>query len=243
MVTALPPEAAGARNNSELKAMLAAVRKKFNVAFETVSLGTTSFEILQITNMEQVLERMAENALQISLPFWAKLWPSSLMTAQIVLSLPPGEGKRALEIGAGTGLCGLCAAENRYRTIISDAEPEAVTFIQANILKNNLQNSATACPMDYTDDAEQKPVDLIIGTEILYRTKTHGPLLDFLARNLRPGGSILLGAEMQRSAESFFLQADKVFSVQRTCAPYKDQETGEKRTCCVYRLAFREDAR
>jgi len=226
--------------------ILALAGSRYHVGFEPVALGGISLEMLQITDLPGYIDQLVETArpgVKVTLPFWAKIWPASFPLALLASKLSPDSDSTFLELGAGLGLCGLVAAKRGYKTLITDKEPEALLFIRACILKNNLSGMARPGFLDIAAPENQDQFDVIACSEALYLPELHSPLASFLASHLRPGpdGQVLLSCDRCREAAPFFAQAQKDFQIQRTQSTCRS-ESGESQTCVLYRMRRRSNA-
>ncbi|MBI4806534.1 MAG: methyltransferase [Desulfovibrio sp.] len=226
--------------------ILALAGSRYPVGFETVTLGSMSFEMLQITDLPSYIDQLVETARpgeKVALPFWAKIWPASFPLALLASKLSPASGSTFLELGAGLGLCGLVAAKRGYRTLITDKEPEALLFIRACILKNDLSGMASPAYLDIAAPETSDLFDVIACSEALYLPELHAPLANFLASHLtpKPDSQILLSCDRCREAAPFFAQAQQDFQIQRTQSTCRS-ESGESQTCVLYRMRRRTNA-
>ncbi len=213
------------RENASLDDLLTIAAQKYAVAFEPVTLGEVTVQVLQITNMRERLDTLVQtgglaNALT-TLPLWAKIWPASIVLGHYLRHLPRTHS--VLELGAGCGVCGLAAAAlNFSKVCISDINEDALLFARINSLKNNLA-SIEVKHIDITDSTYKEKYSLIIGAEILYLEPLYRPLTKFLRRNLSPANApalspentpmVILAADHRRTPKRFFSLAAKDFSL------------------------------
>lgn len=235
---ALAPEAA-------LDDILALASARHPVRFETVTLGETSLELLQIVDLLAYIDRLVETARpgeKLTLPFWAKLWPASLPLAMLIARLSPRPGDKLIELGAGLGLCGLTGAMRGFHTLITDIEPEALLFARAAILKNGLDHTAKVGYLNIADARTQERFEVIAMSEALYLPALHEPLAAFLAAHLSdaPGAQALISCDRCREAAPFFAQASRNFTIQRTQASCRSGD--EAQTSVLFRMQKRRDA-
>lgn len=226
--------------------ILALAGSRYPVGFETVSLGDLSLEMLQITDLPGYIDQLVETSRpgeKIALPFWAKIWPASFPLALLASKLTPSGDATFLELGAGLGLCGLVAAKQGFKTLITDIEPEALLFIRACILKNGLQDMARPALLDIAKPETEERFGVIACSEALYLPELHDPLACFLADHLSPGPSsqVLLSCDRCREAAPFFARAQQDFLIQRTQSTCRS-ETGESQTCVLFRMRSRANA-
>lgn len=155
--------------------LLAKAKAKFTVAFEPLTVAGDTLEFLQITDMQdyiECLDRERGTDAGLSLPLWARIWPSAILLSYFIQRFDPADGQKLLELGAGVGVCGLFAAKRGFDATISDVNPDALLFAQINILKNGLADKARVRRIDFTKDRPAERFDRILGSEILYIWKT-----------------------------------------------------------------------
>ncbi len=235
------------RLDAPLDELLDAARARYKVAFEPMSIGEHALEILQITDMDSYVEALAaqlEPGDSLELPFWAKIWRTSLLLSYYVQRLP-AQGRRMLEIGAGVGVCGLFAAKHGFDVTITDIHPDALLFTQINVLKNGLQDRARVARADFTQDRLGRRFDIILGSEVLYKEDTYRPLTKFLLAHLEnsPEAEIVLAKEYTRKAAKFFNLAEREFDIKSQNIGYKTTPQAgdqEKHLCTIYRLRPRK---
>ena len=132
-----------------------ATREFGDVAFETVAVGDQKLEILQIKNMPKYLDKLVDKTRagkKITLPLWAKVWPSCLILGYTLTRFPFTGGGPILEIGAGCAVNGLLLAKLGHSVIITDIEPYALLFCKINALKNGLDDLVELRSADFTTD-------------------------------------------------------------------------------------------
>nr|WP_279593517.1 methyltransferase [Pseudodesulfovibrio sp. S3-i] len=218
-----------------------AVREFGEVVFETVSIGGHSFEVLQIKHMQKYLDKLMDKnraGKGISLPFWAKVWPSSLILGYTLTKFPFVQGSHILEVGAGCALNSMVLAKIGYAVTVTDIEPFALLFGKINALKNGLEDKIQLRQADFTTDSLGMRFEYIIGCEVLYEEAVYEPMVAFLDSLLVENASseILLAMDQKRQGRKFFDKACDLFSMMKSCANYKDTETGEEQVVNLFRL-------
>jgi predicted nicotinamide N-methyase len=126
------------------------------------------------------------------MPYWAELWPASLLLAAWLQSRP-GElaGRRCLDLGCGMGLSALAGAASGARVLGIDCEPAALAHAARNARENGL--SAAFAVMDWRHPALVPGCfDLLWGSDILYETRFYEPLARLFRTLPAPGGRIVL---------------------------------------------------
>lgn len=230
-----------------LDELLDAARERFDVAFQPLTIGETTLDILQIADMADYVDRIAAHSRgeSIELPFWAKLWQTSILLGYFVQRLP-AEGKSLLDIGAGIGVCGLFAAAHGFRTVITDIHPDALLFTQISILKNGLDDRAGVRRVDFTTDRLEERFDYVIGSEVLYKEDNYRPLVKFLLAHLKntAEAEAVLAKTYGRTAKKFFTLAEKEFQMASKTVGFKatGDEDPDKHLCTIHRLRAKKHA-
>jgi len=232
--------------NASLDELISIAQSRFPVSFETIKIGPYSLDILQISDLEAYIDHLGSVTSEgkgLELPFWAKIWPTSILLSYYVQRLPQTKIDSILELGAGVGVCGLFAAKHGFKVTISDNHDDALLFSQINILKNDLSSQAQVLPIDFTHDILPSRFPLILGSEILYRESTYRPLIEFLINHLAhsPTAEIVLAKNYTLSAKTFFELAQEEFKISEKTIGYKEdnsstERSSEKHLCQIYRL-------
>jgi len=218
-----------------------AVREFGEVDFETITFGDTSLQVLQIKQMQKYLDKLMDKTRggkKITLPLWAKVWPSTLILGYTLTRFPFGENCAILEVGAGCAVNGMILAGRGCNVTVSDLDPYALLFGKINALKNGLDDKINIRRADFTRDTLGERYDYIIGCEVLYEEVVYEPLVDFLDAHLAqtPAAEIILAMDMKRQGRKFFEKAQENYAMMKTDANYKDKETGEEEIVSLYRM-------
>ncbi|NDY57577.1 methyltransferase [Desulfovibrio sulfodismutans] len=223
-------------DDASLDDLLALAGARYHVRFEPVTVGDTTLELLQIADMEALIDRLTRESGDgpLELPFWAKIWPTSILLSHFLGRLEPetasGQQKTMLEIGAGVGICGLFAAARGVDVTITDIHPDALLFCRINVLKNGLSANARVCRADFSADRLGRRFDYIIGSEVLYLEDLHRPLVKFLSAHLSldPEAEILLARDYHRKAPTFFRRAAPDYDIAERTLGYKETTPPEQ---------------
>lgn len=136
-----------------------------------------------------------------------------MMLADLVVSQPPPEGKKLLELGAGLGAPGLAAALNGYEVTLSDYEQHILDFQKVSAAANGL-DAVKFKLIDWKKPPELEKFNTIIGAEILFRDDFFAPLLKVFKKYLAPGGVIYLAHDVRRKSLPKFLElAEKEYEI------------------------------
>jgi ETFB lysine methyltransferase len=139
------------------------------------------------------------------LPYWADVWPSSIVLAERLLELT-GEGKTALELGCGVGLSTLAATASGFDVLSTDYYADALDVTQANVFRN-LGRSAKTRLVDWRHlPADLGRFDLVFASDVLYENEYAALLPVILEGVIRPGGMALV-ADPGRVAAPIFVEA------------------------------------
>nr|WP_203529635.1 methyltransferase [Pseudodesulfovibrio sp. JC047] len=218
-----------------------AVREFGPVEFKTINAGGLSLEVLQIKNMQQYLDKLIDQTRggkKITLPLWAKIWPSCLILGYTLTKFPFHEGASFLEVGAGGAVNSLVLAKLGHQVTVSDVEPFALLFSKINALKNGVSEKMTFHRADFTVDTLDARYEYILGCEVLYEEASFEPLLDFMGNHLAetPTAEILLAMDEKRQGRKFFDRANETYAMMKSAATYQDKETGDKNVVNLFRM-------
>lgn len=120
---------------------------------------------------------------------------------------------RLLDLGAGTGVCGLAAALSGgfERVVLSDL-PSVVPLLERNVARNAHKlprdTRVEALGLAWDDEpmlheaARRGPYSCIVGGDLLYRPQVVAPLLTALGALTQPATIVLLAASLQHSPET-----------------------------------------
>lgn len=234
--------------SAPLDELLGLAKSRYDVRFEPVAIGGQTLEVLQIADIEALVDRLVATAGAgpIELPYWAKIWPASMLLGHFLSHVGPGDGRSLLELGGGVGICGLFAASRGFRTLITDIHPDALLFAQINILQNGLSDRAEVARADFAADRLGRRFDVILGSEVLYLEDLYRGLLKFLLAHLSldPAAEVVLAKDYTRKATRFLGMAEKEFHLAERVVGYKETnpESGEpeRKLCQIYRMRLRK---
>ncbi len=213
-----------AENKSEnaLDEILARINQTFRTEFEPLEVDGRVLEVLEIRDMPRHLDKLLSNGSikepLRDLPLWSKIWPASFVLGGLLRKFDP-VGKNLLELGCGTAVCSLIAAQHGFSSILAtDMQNDALDFARANVLKNGLEDKIAVRWLDIRAPGKAKlqegGFDLIAASEILYLEDLFRPLLKFLDRQLKAQGKALFCTDLGRVKPRFAKLAAKDFRIQ-----------------------------
>lgn len=150
----------------------------------TLNLATEITPIWQATEAELA-------AAEVPPPFWAFAWAGGQALARHVLDHPDLVwGRRVLDFGSGSGLCGIAAAKAGAAAVRAvDIDPIACTVIAINAALNGVTLEIEAADII----GGETRADLILVGDMCYEKPLAARLLDWLRAAVAEGAVVLLG--------------------------------------------------
>ena len=164
---------------------------------------------LEQENMERLWNSMIDFATDDErLPYWAALWPSSLVLASWLRTQAALiRDRTCLDIGCGIGFTALVGQWLGARVIGMDYEPQALDFARRNAARNGIGQIRWAA-MDWRRPAlASGSIDVAWGGDIMYERRFAEPLAVFLQHVLKPGGVAFVAEPSRTVYEAFFSAA------------------------------------
>ena len=154
---------------------------------------------------------IARNAAEDYMPYWAYLWPGSVLLGEAVAALGPGGGAPALELGCGLGLSGLVAVAHGWRVRFTDHDPTTLRFLAASAAANGFDPSAySTALLSWEDPPEGERYPLILGADVTYEARLVPLVVRAIAALLAPGGLAMLSDPNRTAAEGLGEAARRV---------------------------------
>jgi predicted nicotinamide N-methyase len=134
------------------------------------------------------------------------VWEAALVLSRFLHSQPALlEGATSiLELGSGTGLCGLAVAKFFTGTVTITDLPLYQGQLHHNAELNGSPANLTITDLDWRAPKRLGNFDLILGTDIVYDEVLHVPLLDAIEANMSPNTTVLLCNERRSSLDLKF---------------------------------------
>lgn len=185
-------------------ALVVALTRRFRTSIEDATVDERTFSILKPANADDLI-REEDFVMDERLPYWADVWPSSIILAEKLIELT-GAGRAALELGCGVGLSTLAATSAGFDVLSTDYYEDALDVTRANVFRN-LGKAARTRLVDWRHfPADLGRFDLVFASDVLYETEYAELLPVLLLRLLAPGGFALI-ADPGRVAAPVFVEA------------------------------------
>jgi predicted nicotinamide N-methyase len=185
-------------------ALVSALNRRFRTSVEDATVEAHTFSILKPANSDDLI-REEDFVKDERLPYWADVWPSSLILAGKLLGLK-GRGKTALELGCGVGLSTLAATTAGYDVLSTDYYEDALDVTRANVFRN-LGTLARTRLVDWRHlPNDLGEFDLVFASDVLYEKEYAELLPVILDRVLVPSGLAII-ADPGRIAAPVFVEA------------------------------------
>jgi predicted nicotinamide N-methyase len=219
-------------------ALVLALTRRFRTSIEDATIDTRTFSILKPANADDLI-REEDFVKDERLPYWADVWPSSIILAEKLLELK-GSGRTALELGCGVGLSTLAATSAGFDVLATDYYEDALDVTRANVFRN-LGTLARTRLVDWRHFPEDLGTfDLVFASDVLYE-KEYAELLPILLRRLLVSGGMALIADPGRVAAPIFVEACASGGLHIRKKQTRPFEAGEiKQKIDIYEIARRD---
>jgi predicted nicotinamide N-methyase len=186
------------------QALVSALNRRFRTSVEDATVEAHTFSILRPANSDDLI-REEDFVKDERLPYWADVWPSSLILAGKLLGLE-GRGRTALELGCGVGLSTLAATTAGYDVLSTDYYEDALDVTRANVFRN-LGTLARTRLVDWRHlPGDLGRFDLVFASDVLYE-KEYAALLPVILEGVLAPSGFALVADPGRVAAPIFVEA------------------------------------
>jgi predicted nicotinamide N-methyase len=185
-------------------ALVLALTRRFRTTLQDASVGDHTFSILKPANADDLI-REEDFVKDERLPYWADVWPSSIVLAEKLLELE-GAGRSALELGCGVGLSTLAATTAGFDVMATDYYQDALDVTRANVFQN-LGKAARTQLVDWRHvPKDLGTFDLVFASDVLYE-KEYALLLPIILCRVLAQNGVALIADPGRIAAPMFVEA------------------------------------
>ena len=162
------------------------LERRFRTRVSPVQVGGRQIDLLHPADPESLISE-EDFERDERLPYWADVWPSSIIMARHVAMLP-GAGRALLELGSGAGLVATAAALAGFDVTVSDYYEDSLRFSRANVL-HHTGIDPTAALLDWRALPATLPrYDVVVGSDVLYERPYGALVAETIARTLRDSG-------------------------------------------------------
>ena len=185
-------------------ALLADLERRFDVLRETIDVGVARFDVIRPRDYDDLISE-ADYVKDERLPYWADIWPSSLVLSARLLE-ERGDGRRLLELGCGAGLVTLAAMQAGFEVTATDYYEDALHFTRANAWRALGREPAVRMVDWRTFPAGLNNFDVVVASDVLYERPYATLVAEAIERSLAPRGTAIV-ADPGRIAAPDFLAA------------------------------------
>lgn len=177
--------------------------KEFKVA-------DTVYQAYAVDDIEKLFDEMVDLSpdhpaiVDERLPYWGKVWPSSLAMAEYLqLADWISSDMSILELGCGPGIAGLGATNFTTEITVSDYEQEALDLAELNWL-HSVGKSPKKLLLDWRDPQDFQ-FDVLLAADVAYEKRFFEPLINTFAKMTKKGGTVILTEPGREIAKEFFV--------------------------------------
>lgn len=206
------------------------LRRRFDVIIQEVDIAGRVWKLARPKSADDLID---EEAFQRDgrIPYWADVWVSSRILAD-ELNKPRPRRIRVLELGCGVGLPALVAAGRGHEVVATDYYAEALEFVAANGVLNDLPTLGTHC-LDWRSPDELGKFDVVAAADVLYERPSVPLVAAMLDRYLAVDG-VGYVTDPQRNAAGGFMDEVKRLGLKVNCHIRTVQENGKPRDIDLY---------
>lgn len=206
-------------------ALYTQIKEQYKVGFEPFTIREYRLNLLKITDLEQILEGKDPLKNVSEFPFWIRLWEAAIVLAEFIAAQKPEQSSTLLELGAGLGAPGLVAAAAGYQTTLTDYEDLILDFQRVSAAASGISDVRFSL-LDWLRPPDMEQYDVILGAEILFREEFFQPLLNVLAKALKPDGVVYLAHDINRlSLQPFLKMAEGKYHISAAKRKLKSLES------------------
>jgi ETFB lysine methyltransferase len=186
--------------------------------------------ILKPTNSDDLISE-ADYVKDERLPYWADVWPSSLILARRMAN-DAGKGRSLLELGCGLGVVSITAMRVGFEVVASDYYEDALSFTRANAWRN-LHREPDVRMIDWRAlPADLGAYDMIVAADVLYELPYAELVANILDAALEKDGVAIIADPGRVAVEKFIeaCSAHGLTHVQRDTYPFVEGAIRQKIT-------------
>lgn len=166
------------------------LEREFDTVEEVFTIAGRELVLLRPRNADDLITE-EDYVKDERLPYWADIWPSSMMLAERLLE-ENGAGRSLIELGCGSGLCACAAAISGFDVLATDYYDDALLFTELNA-RVNVGRAIRTRHVDWSAiPADAGTFDVVIAADVMYEPRYPAMVARALDRLLAPGGHALI---------------------------------------------------
>ena len=212
------------------QALVRELETRFVTTTVDVPVADDTLSILKPRNSDDLISE-ADYVRDERLPYWADVWPSSVILAKR-LADEAGGGRSFLELGCGLGIVSITAMRSGFDVLASDYYEDALRFTRANAWRNVRREPAVRMIDWRSLPADLGTYDTIVAADVLYEMAYAELLADILATGLRPRGTAIIADPGRIAVEQFLAacEARGLARIERDTYPFVEGAIRQKIT-------------
>jgi predicted nicotinamide N-methyase len=174
---------------------------RFVTTTVAVDVADDSLSILKPLNSDDLISE-ADYVRDERLPYWADIWPSSVILARRMANAA-GKGRSLLELGCGLGVVSTTAMRVGFEVLATDYYEDALLFTRANAWRN-LHREPDVRMIDWRAlPADLGAYDMIVAADVLYEMPYAELVANILAAALEKDGVAIIADPGRVAVEKF----------------------------------------
>jgi predicted nicotinamide N-methyase len=218
-------------------ALRSRLEREFDTIEEVFTIGGRELVILRPRNADDLITE-ADYVKDERLPYWADIWPSSMMLAERLLE-EKGAGRSLIELGCGAGLCASAAAINGFDVLATDYYDDALLFTELNT-HVNAGRAVRTRHVDWSAiPGDLGTFDVVLAADVMYEPRYPAMVADAIDRLMAGAGHALI-ADPGRIAFPEFITEMETRGLVIAGKDARDFRSGEiQQTITIYRIQRR----
>jgi predicted nicotinamide N-methyase len=143
-------------------------------------------QILHPANSDDLISEQ-DFAIDDRLPYWADLWPASVVLARFLRGLR-GDKRMLLELGCGSGVVATAAARAGFTVTATDYYADSPRFARLNTWRNAQVDITATCADWNSWPTDLRNYDLIVASDVLYEQRNAPLIARVMAQSLSETG-------------------------------------------------------
>jgi predicted nicotinamide N-methyase len=215
-------------------ALRSRLEREFDTIEEVFTIGGRELVILRPRNADDLITE-ADYVKDERLPYWADIWPSSMMLAERLLE-EKGAGRSLIELGCGSGLCACAAALSGFDVLATDYYDDALLFTEMNA-RVNAGRPVKTRHVDWSAiPADLGTFDVVLAADVMYEPRYPAMVASAMDRMIAPAGHALI-ADPGRIAFPDFLTEIATRGLVVADKDVREFRSGEiEQTITIYRV-------